>query len=213
MSGPTLPPKRLLINAAYALIVLFVSFAIAQVVGTVFGWVLRPETAVQADMRYNYNVAYPIRGIAALAAYFLSLWCSGRTHAYRVAFSLRETMTRFDFLVETLPALLLLQVLLYRFCWSALPSWYLAGGLASLFGLICPGDMYSMDFGGTSVEGLMDIDAISLQYYLWLQILVDVVIAVGAVLLLWKARRSGERAAAAAHERQLAEMRRDSGLE
>ena len=213
MNGPTIPPKRLLVNAGYALIVLFVSFAIAQVVGTVFGWVLHPETSVQADMRYNYNVAYPIRGLASLAAYFLSLWCIGRTHAFRVAFSLRETMTRFDFLVETIPVLLLLEVLYYRFGWSYLPSWHLAGGLASLFGVICPGDLYSMGFGGTSIEGIMDIDAISLQYYLWLQVLVDVVIAVCAVLLLWKARRSGERAAAAAHERQLAEMKKESGIE
>ena len=213
MNDRPLSPGRMLTHACYVLIVVVASFALAQVVGTVFGWILHPDTAIQADLSRNYYFAYPIRGLAALAVFLLAVYAFSRTHGYRVAFSLRETMTRMDFFIETIPALLLVEVVLYRFAWSYLPSWYLAGPLAALSGIFNPSDMYGMEFGGTSVEGLMTIDSVALLYYLWLQILIDVAIAVVAVLLMWKGRRAGERVAQQDHEKQLAEMRRDSGLD
>ena len=213
MNNRPLSPGRMLTHACYVLIVVVASFALAQVVGTVFGWILHPDTTIQADLSRNYYVAYPIRGVAALVVFLAAVYFFSRRHGYSVAFSLRETMTRMDFFIETSPALLLVEVVLYRFAWSYLPSWYLAGPLAALFGIFNPSDMYGMEFGGTSVEGLMTIDNISLLYYLWLQILIDVEIAVVVVLLMCKCRRAGERAAQEDHDKQLAEMRRDSGLD
>lgn len=213
MNDRPLSPGRMLTHACYVLVVVVSSFALAQVVGTVFGWILHPDTTIQADLSRNYYVAYPIRGVAALAVFLVAVYFFSRTHGYRVAFSLRETMTTMDFLIETIPTLLLVEVILYRFAWSYLPSWYLAGPLAALFGIFNPSDMYGMEFGGTSIEGFMTIDNISLVYYLWLQILLDVGIAVVAVLLMRKGRRAGEIAAQKDHEKQLAEMRRDSGLD
>ena len=212
MNDRPLSPGRMLTHACYALIVVVASFVLAQIVGTVFGWILHPDTTIQADLSRNYYFAYPIRGLAALAVYLVAVYRFSRTHGYRVAFSLRETMTNMDFLIETIPAMLLVEIVLYRFAWSYLPSWYLAGPLAALFGIITPSDIYGMDFGGTKIEGLMNIDTLSL-YYLWIQILLDVVIAVVAILLMRKGRRAGEVAAKQAHEQQLAEMRRDSGLD
>ena len=213
MNDRPLSPGRMLTHACYVLVVVVSSFALAQVVGTVFGWILHPDTTIQADLSRNYYFAYPIRGLAALAVFLAAVYFFSRTHGYRVAFSLRETMTTMDFLIETIPTLLLVEFVLYRFAWSYLPSWYLAGPLAALFGIFNPSDMYGMEFGGTSVEGFMTIDNISLFYYLWLQILLDVGIAVVAVLLMRKGRRAGEIAAQEDHDKQLAEMRRDSGLD
>lgn len=213
MNDRPLSPGRMLTHACYVLVVVVSSFALAQVVGTVFGWILHPDTTIQADLSRNYYVAYPIRGVAALAVFLVAVYFFSRTHGYRVAFSLRETMTTMDFLIETIPTLLFVEVILYRFAWSYLPSWYLAGPLAALFGIFNPSDMYGMEFGGTSVEGFMTIDNISQIYYPWLQILLDVGIAVVAVLLMRKGRRAGEIAAQKDHEKQLAEMRRDSGLD
>lgn len=212
MKDRTPSPGRILTNAGYVLVVVVAAFALAQVVGTVFGWILHPDTDVKADLSRNYYFAYPIRGLASLVVFLVSLYGFSRTHAYRVAFSLRETATTPVFLIETVPVLLLVTGVLYRFAWSVLPSWYLSGALAGLLGIITPHDIYSMTFGGTSLEGIMDIDSISL-YYIWLQLLLDVAIIVVAVLLMRKARRAGEIAAQKAHDQQLAEMRRESGLD
>lgn len=211
MNDRPLSPGRLFTHACYALVVVVSSFFLAQVVGTVFGWILRPDTAVQADLSRNYYVAYPIRGLAAVAVFLVAVYFFSRMHGYRVAFSLRETMTKTDFLIETIPTLLLAEIALYRFGWSYLPSWYLAGPLAAVFGLFDPSNAYGKD-GGTAWEGLLSIDDLTVDYW-WIQVLIDVVIVAAVVLLMWKGRRAGEVAAQEAHDKQLAEMRRDSGLD
>lgn len=215
MKGPSLSPSRLLINAFYVLFVLVGAFAVSMVFGAVSGWILHTDTLAGAkgDLSHNFYVVYPIRAIVAIAAFFVALYMFSRTHGFRVAFSLRETMTTFDFLVETLPALLVYLVLIYRFLWSSLPSWYLAGALAAIFRIIDPSNIYALEFGGTGIEGSVDLGLLSVFYYLWLQILIDVAIAVVAVFILRKGRRAGEVSAQEAHDHQLSEMRRDSGLD
>lgn len=215
MKGPSISPSRLLINAFYVLFVLVGAFAVSMVFGAVSGWILHTDTLAGAkgDLSHNFYVVYPIRGVVAVVAFFISLYMFSRTHGFRVAFGLRETMTKFDFLVETLPALLVYLILIYRFFWSALPSWYLSGALASLLGIIDPSNIYALEFGGTGIEGSVDLGLLSIFYYLWLQVLLDLVIAVAAVFILRKGRRAGEVTAQEAHDKQLAEMRRDSGLD
>lgn len=214
MTDRSVAPGRLLINACYTLIVFVASFALAQVVGTVFGWILHTDilSSTNWNLSHNYRFVYPIRGVAALAVFFVAVYFFSRTHGYRVAFSLRETMTKADFLIEAVPAVFLSNVLLYFFVRTYMPSWYLSGSLAAMFRLIDPTDIYKV-FGGIYLDPVETLEWLSMKYYLWLQILFDVGIAVVAILLMRKGRRAGEITAQKAHDQQLAEMRRDSGLD
>ena len=214
MNDRPISPGRLLINACYALIVIVVSFAIAQVAGTVMGWILHTDTlsSTSWDLSHNFYFVYPIRGVAALAVFLIAVYSFSRMHGYRVAFSLRETMTKSDFLIETVPAVLLSNVLLYFLVRTYMPSWYLSGALAALFKLIDPTDIYKV-FGGNFLDPVETLKWISMKYYLWLQLIFDVVISVAAILIMRKGRRAGEIAAQEDHDKQLAEMRRDSGLD
>lgn len=214
MNDRPLSPGRLLTNACYVLIIAVSSFVIAQVAGTVLGWILHTDTLSSSnwDLSHNYYVVYPIRGAAALAVFLVAVYFFSRMHGYRVAFSLREVMTKSDFIIETVPAVFLSNVLLYIFARTFMPSWYLSGSLAAVFKLIDPTDIYKV-FGGNFLDPVETLKWISMKYYIWLQILFDVVISVAAILLMRKGRRAGERAAQQDHDKQLAEMRRDSGLD
>ena len=208
-------PGRLLTNACYAFVVLAVALVIAWLVGVVVGWIVPADTFISArgDLSHNYYVAYSIRGSAILLVFFVAMYFLSRTHGYRVAFSLREHMTTADFVIETFLALVVFEAVTYWIMRESLASWYLSGTLAAVFGIIDPSDIYSLSFGGTGLESDFTIQNIAIFYYLWLQILLDVVIAVASVFVLRKGRLAGEVAAQKAHEQQLAEMRRESGLD
>ncbi|MCH5183821.1 MAG: hypothetical protein J1E00_06570 [Oscillospiraceae bacterium] len=214
MNDRPLSPGRLLTHACYVLIIMISSFAIAQVVGTVLGWILHTDLLKDSnwDLSHNYYVVYPIRGAAALAVFLVAVYFFSRMHGYRVAFSLRETMTKSDFIIETVPAVVLADGLLYFFAMTFMPSWYLSGWLAALFKLIDPTDIYKV-FGGVYLDPSETLEWITWKYYIWIQILFDVVIAVAAILLMRKGRRAGEVIAQKDHDKQLAEMRRESGLD
>lgn len=214
MNDRPLSPGRLLTHACYVLIIVISSFAIAQVAGTVCGWILHTDilSSTNWDLSHNFQLVYPIRGVAALAVFLAAVYFFSRIHGYRVAFSLRENMTKSDFLIETVPAVLLANVLLYFFVRTYMPSWYLSGTLAALFKLIDPTDIYKV-FGGNFLDPTETLAWLSMKYYLWLQIIFDVLISVGAILLMRKGRRAGELVAQQDHDKQLAEMRRESGLD
>lgn len=215
LTGKPVTPKRLIVNACYVFIVLMVSFAISGLVMMVLGWIFPPDSIDQArgDLSYNYYVSYPIRGVAGVAVFFIAQYFLSKTHGYRVAFSLRETMTKADFWIETAIGLVVYTAFIYWVAYDFLPSWFLSGTLAALFKIINASNIYTTVAGGTVVEARIGIEQIALVYYLWIQILLDMVIVAASFFVLRKGRRAGEIAAQEAHEQQLAEMRRDSGLE
>lgn len=207
-------PGRLLTNAAYVFVVLMAAFAVSELIGVVVGWIFPADTVLSSrgDVSHNYHVVYPIRGLVILLAFFAASFVFSRMHGYRVAFSRREKMTTADFIIETVIGLILFEAVMYWLARTVLPSWYLSGTLAALFGIFDASDIYSSDLAGTVLSAKLDFELISLYYYLWLQILLDLLFAVVSVFVLRKGRLIGETSAQNAHDQQLAEMQQESGL-
>lgn len=205
-------PGRLLTNAAYVFVVLMAAFAVSELVGLVVGWIVPADTLLSSrgDLSHNYYVVYPIRGLAMLLVFFGAAFLFSRRHGYRVAFSHREKMTLSDFIIETVIAFLVYEALMYWIAREILPSWYLSGTLAAMFGIFDASDVYHS--AGTVLNVGFDIEELALYYYLWLQILLDLLFAAVSVFVLRKGRLLGETAAQKAHDQQLAEMRKESGL-
>ena len=207
-------PGRLLTNAAYVFVVLMAAFAVSELIGIVIGWIVPADTLLSSrgDLSHNYYVVYPIRGFVMLLVFFGAMFIFSRKHGYRVAFSHREKMTTADFLIETVIAFVVYEALMYWIAREVLPSWYLSGTLAALFGVFDATDIYNSAFAGTVLSYSFDIEEIALYYYLWLQILLDLLFAIVSIFILRKGRLIGEAAARKAHDQQLAEMRQESGL-
>lgn len=206
--------NRLLLHICYLFLFLVISWVVSRFVGMVAGWIVSPKDLADAkgDLRYNYYVAYPVRGLLMLGSFLLSLYLCCRSFGYRDAFRYREAMTRNRFLIEAIPALVLYTLFVYWFSWFSMSSWYLSGSLAALFGVIDASDIYR-SFEGSTLEGLVTVQDISMRFYLWLQILLDILLTIPYALLMYKSRKSGERSAAKAHEKQLAEMKAEHGLQ
>ncbi len=206
--------NRLLLHICYLFLFLVISWLISRFVGMVAGWIFTPKelAGAKGDLRYNYYVAYPVRGLLMLASFLLSLYICCRTFGYRDAFDSRETVSRNRFLIEAVPALVLFTLFVYWISWQTMCSWYLSGTLAALFGLVNASNIYE-SFSGSILEGTVSISDISVRYYLWLQILLDILLTLPYGLVMYKSRKSGELSAAKAHEKQLAEMKAEHGLQ
>ena len=85
-----------------------------------------------------------------------------------------------------------------------LPTWYLSGALASLFGLVDASNIYN-----TVAEGAAEIENIWLLHYLWLHVLLELAFIVGACVVMRIARRHGEDSAFKEHEAQIAELEQE----
>ena len=201
------PLKWIFLNAAYTFIILALSLAAAMVANQIVNIFLPFETQFKpgGDFSHNYLLAFPIHGVVSAAAFLLTAYFGGKTNGYKTGFKFRVSISTPTFIVQAILAVIAYYFLFsYMFgLWTNLPTWYLSGFLAALFGIIDSNNIFN-----SVAQGFANIDNLYLLYF-WLHALMEIVFIVITVVLIKLGRTRGEKEAVARHEAQMAELEKE----
>ena len=205
-AGEKHPRGGLALNIVYLLIVLVIAFAASQIAGTVFGWIFKAdsdEVVRNGDLSRNYYLVYPIRGIFVLIVFYACTFFASSRLGYSLAYEYKMSIPKKNHNTQAVFAIILFELLAVIFI-DFWPSWYLSSWLAALFGFFDPHDL--LESTSDVLGGKVDIEGIWTHYYLWLQLILEVIIAVGTFFILRKGRYTGEENAFVAREKLLKEL-------
>lgn len=190
-----------IVNIFYIFLVLFVSFVIAETVGTVFGWILKPDSIVRTkDLSRNFFLVYPLYGLLTLAVmlplrYFFAKWF-GLRQGFRKKAHTRESRHFLHFVA----AYAVYEFLKLYFFWDVIPSWFLGGSIAAVLRLFNPYDVYD-----TLMEGQVELIYLTV-YFWWIMAILEILFAVLSFRIVKKGRYAGEKDGIAEREKQLKEL-------
>lgn len=201
------PLKWLFLNAAYTFIILALSIAAAMVAKLILNIFLPIDlaSAQGGDYSRNYYLVFPIHGVVSAAAFLLTAYFGGKTNGFKTGFRFRTSISAPVFIIQAILAVIVYYFLfLYMFeWWTNLPTWYLSGFFAALFGIFDASNIYN-----SVAQGFAEIDNIYFLYF-WLHILMEIAFIVITVVLIKLGRTRGEKEAAARHEAQMAELEQE----
>lgn len=201
------PIKWIVLNAAYTFIILGLSLAAAMVAKLILNLFLPIDlsSAQGGDYSRNYYLVFPIHGVVTAAVFLLTAYFGGKTNGFKTGFRFRTSISTPAFIVQAILAVIVYYFLfLYMFeWWTNLPTWYLSGFLAALFGIFDASNIYD-----SVAQGYAEIENIYFLY-LWLHTLLEIAFIVVALILVKLGRTKGEREAAARHEAQMAELEKE----
>lgn len=196
------PRGGLILNAVYLLLILAIAFFASQIAGVIFGWIFKADTieATRGDLSRNFRLIYPIHGIFVLIVFYIVAYIGANKLGYNLAYEYKMPMPPKSHTAQSILGIIvfeLFSLILIDF----LPSWYLSGPLAALFGFFDPSDVFASELEGTAT-----ITKLWLIYYVWLQVILEVIFAVGSYFVLRAGRRSGEARAFEARKQLLEEL-------
>ena len=196
------PRGGLVLNAVYLLLILVIAFFVSQAAGILFGWIFPADTleATRGDLSRNYRLIYPIRGLVVLAVFYLAAYIGASKLGFSLAYEYKMPMPPKSHMVQAIFGIVVFELLSMIFI-DFLPSWYLSSFLAALFGFFDPTNVFTSDLEGTTT-----IIKLWTYYYLWLQIILEVIFAVGSYFALRAGRRAGEANAFEARKKLLNEL-------
>lgn len=201
------PIKWVLLNAAYTLIILGLSLAAALVAKLILNIFLPIDlmSGAGGDYSRNYLFVFPIHGLVSGAAFLATSYFGGKTNGFKTGFRFRTSISTPVFIIQGV-----LAVIVYYFFflymmewWTNLPTWFLSGFLAAVFGIFDASNIYS-----SVAEGYAEIENIYFLY-LWLHALLEVAFIALSLFLVKLGRTRGEKEAVARHEAQLAELEKE----
>ena len=196
-----IPFSSILVSTFWMFVVLFVSFLIAEGIGTVFGWIVRPDDIVKTkDLSRNFYVVYPLYGLITAGCMFVLRYFFARLMGYRDGFRTKERTKPSHVFLHFIISYAIFEFIALYFFWDVLPSWFLGGSIAALLRIFNASDVYDTVFEG-------NVEILSLTVYFWW---IMAILEVGFVFLSFfitkKGRAKGEASGIAEREKQLKEL-------
>lgn len=179
-------------------VVLFVAFLLAEGIGTVFGWIVKPDTLDKTkDFSRNFYVVYPLYGIITAGCMFVLRYFFARIMGYRNGFRTKKKTKQSWMFLQFLISFALYEFISVYFFWDVLPSWFLGGSLAALMRIFNAANLYD-----TAFTGNVEITYLTF-YFWWIMALLEIGFAVLSFVITKKGREKGEEAGIAEREKQL----------
>ena len=203
------PFKWIALNAAYTFIVLAISFLISMLARTVCNLPLAIDevAAKGGDYSRNYYLVFPIHGLVSAIVFIASAYFISKKFGFSTGFKYRTSISTPAFVVQGIIAILFyIFLFVYMFeMWFSLPTWYLSGFLAAVFGIFDPSNVneYAAKLGGAA-----EPENLYLLYF-WLHIIVEAIFLVGVTVVMRYGRKAGEAQAEKEHQAQLAELQQE----
>jgi len=202
------PFKFLLLNAAYTFIVLAIAILAAMATKIIVNLFLPIDLLPDkgGDYSRNFFLAFPIHGLLSSLVFFAVCYIGSKKVGFKTGFRYRTEISTVSFVIQAVLAVIAYYFLfIYMIEWFLnLPSWYLSGFFAALFGLVDAGNIYN-----TVAEGAAEIENIWILHYLWLHVILEILFIVGSCVIMRVGRRHGEASAVKEHEAQLAELEQE----
>ena len=191
----------ILVPVFWMFVVLFASFLIAESIGTVFGWIVRPDSIVKTkDLSRNFYLVYPLYGVITAGILFVLRYFFARLMGYRDGFRTKERTRPSRVFLHFVLSYIVFEFIALYFFWNVLPSWFLGGSLAALFRIFNAADVFDTVFEG-SVE-ILDLTV----YFWWLMAILEIGFAVLSFVVTKKGRAKGEDAGIAERDKRLKEL-------
>ncbi len=201
------PVKWIFLNAAYTFIILTLALVASMVAKLILNLFLPIDLMAGqgGDYSRNFFVVFPIHGFVSGLVFLLAAYCGGKTNGFKTGFRFRISISAPAFVVQAILAVLVYYFLFIYMCewWTNLPTWYLSGFFAALFGIFDASNIYE-----SVAAGYAEIDNLYLLY-LWLHALLELVFIIVACFLIKIGRNRGEKAAVLAHEERLHELQQE----
>lgn len=196
-----IPFSAILVSTFWMFVVLFASFLIAEGVGTVFGWIVRPDSIVKTkDLSRNFYLVYPLYGLISAGCMFALRFFFAKLMGYRDGFRTKtRTKQSHMFLHFALSYIVFEGIALYFF-WDQLPSWFLGGSVAAVLRIFNASNVFDTVFEG-NVE-LLQLTA----YFWWIMAILEIAFAFLSFFITKKGREKGESAGIAERDKQLKEL-------
>ena len=199
----------LVLNAAYTFVALSVALLASMLSRIVCNMVIPIETVARqgGDYSYNYYVAFPIHGLVAAIVFLAAVYLISKKIGFSQSFKYRTNITTVEFVIQSVLAIAVYIFFYVYMCgwWGNLPTWYLSGFFASLFGIFDPGNVNQY---ATLLSGEPEPERLYWMY-IWLHAILEVVYLSGAIAIMRLARGKGENQASAEHDAQLAELEKE----
>ncbi len=193
-----------IVNIFFMFVVLFVPFLIAEAIGTVFGWIVPPDSLTHTkDMSRNFYVVYPLYGLITAGLMILLRYFAAKWFGFRQGFRKKDTTRESRNFLHFLAGYAVFEVIAVYFFWNVLPSWFLGGSVAAVLRIFNPYDVFD-----TVLEGRVEILYLTV-YFWWLMVIFEIGFAFASYAIVKKGRHKGEIAGIAERNKQLEELKEE----